>query len=173
MLNKNQEKLCLDQLEKEASEKNLILRLKVGRPLNLWALRLVVAEQVDDKIIRILGEMKAWAYPRTRGLQLDTMKVLPKADYKVGPLIWAATMTWALEKTPCRQARLLAIRDDPLKHAKLTRYFKWQGFRTVRDVGSKPTDLPLRLIWGGAGSLMIANCDQVLEKNYLRWANGK
>ncbi len=171
MLIESKEKPSLDQIEREAFERNLILRIKVGRPLNLWALRLVVAEQIEPDKVKILGEMKAWAYPEKRGFQLDTMKVLPKASLKVGPLIWAATMAWARESTPCTEARLLAIKDDPYKHAKLTRYFRWQGFKTIKDVGAGPSDLPLRLIWGGAGTLMIGNCDVVFKKNYLRWAS--
>ena len=170
---RNQETLNLFQLEREASERSLLLRIKVGRPLNLWALRLVVAEPIRPEKVRIVGEMKAWAYPGIKGLQLDTMKVLPQTTPGVGPLIWASTMAWALENTPCKQARLLAVSDAPVNHAKLTRYFRWQGFNTIKDVGSSPTDLPLRLVWGGAGSLMVANCQEVLQKNYLRWVNKK
>ena len=35
----------LEQLEAEARERGLLLRLQVGRPLGLWSLRLVVAQQ--------------------------------------------------------------------------------------------------------------------------------
>ena len=35
----------LEQLESEALERGLLLRLQVGRPLGLWSLRLVVASQ--------------------------------------------------------------------------------------------------------------------------------
>ena len=33
----------LEQLERQARERGLLLRLQVGRPLGLWTLRLVVA----------------------------------------------------------------------------------------------------------------------------------
>ena len=113
--------------------------------------------------------MKGWAYKNTKGLQLDTMKVDKNANSKVGDLIWAATMTWALEETPCRSARLLAIYDENNQHEILQRYFRRRGFSTVRTVGSSPIDLPLRLVWGGAGAFMVANCEMVLDKSYRSW----
>ena len=90
----------LDQLEGQARERGLLLRLQVGRPLGLWSLRLAVAEPTADSHLRLLGEMKAWAYGTSRGLQLDTMRVLPSVPAGVGDLIWAATMAWAIEATP-------------------------------------------------------------------------
>ena len=37
----------LEQLEAEARDRGLLLRLQVGRPLGLWSLRLVVAQQLS------------------------------------------------------------------------------------------------------------------------------
>ena len=47
---------------------------------------------------------------------------------------------------------------------KLVRYFKIIGFKNVKEVGSSPTDLFLRLVWGGAGTLMKGDCLQILKK---------
>ncbi len=160
----------LARLEYQASEAGLLLRIQVRRPFNLWALRLVVADYLETDKIRILGEMKAWAYNGANGLQLDTMQVSPKAPAGVGHLIWAATMAWALEETPCRSARLLAIYDENNQHKVLQRYFRRRGFKTVRHVGSSPMDLPLRLVWGGAGAFMVGDCEEVLERNYRSWS---
>ena len=55
------------------------------------------------------------------------------------------------------------------QHARLVRYFKKRGFVSVREVGSSPIDLPLRTIWGGAGSLMTADCHAVLERSCRLW----
>ena len=159
----------LDQLESEASENDLILRVQVRKPLNIWTLRLVVAEKIDNYGVKILGEMKAWAYSGLSGLQLDTMAVIPSAPPALGDLIWSATMAWALECTPCRNCRLLAICDDEFKHKILVRYFEQRGFVKTRNVGSSLYDLPLRTIWGGAGSLMKADCENVGEISYRRW----
>ena len=160
----------LTTLEKEASDSGFLLRIQVGRPLNIWSFRLVVGEITGKNKIQLWGEMKGWAYNNTKGLQLDTMKVGTNANSKVGDLLWAATMAWSLEETPCRSARLLAIYDENNQHEILQRYFRRRGFNTVRKVGSSPLDLPLRLVWGGAGAFMVGNCVTVLERSYRSWS---
>ena len=160
----------LNLLEKEASDRGLLLRIQVRRPLWIWSFKLVVGKQTSNKKIQLLGEMKGWAYQDTRGLQLDTMKVGNNVNHSVGDLIWAATMAWALEETPCRSARLLAIYDENNQHKILQRYFRRRGFNLVRKVGSSPLDLPLRLVWGGAGAFMVGNCEKVFERSYRSWS---
>ena len=159
----------LTQLEKEASDRGLLLRIQVRRPLNIWSFKVVVGKTTSSTKIELLGEMKGWTYHNPKGLQLDTMKVGKNANPKVGYLVWAATMAWALEETPCRSARLLAIYDDNNQHKILQRYFRRRGFNTVRKVGSSPLDLPLRLVWGGAGAFMVGSCKKVFERNYRSW----
>ena len=159
----------LEQLESEALERGLLLRLQVGRPLRLWSLRLVVAQPVDGGRLLLQGEMKGWAYGADTGLQLDTMRVQPGAPAGVGDLVWAATMAWALETTPCRRARLLAIRDGEQQHRRLVRYFRQRGFSTVREVEAALWDLPLRMVWGGAGALMSGEVHAVLERSLRGW----
>ena len=66
----------LEQLEAEARDRGLLLRLQVGRPLGLWSLRLVVAQQGSSGHLLLLGEMKGWAYSAAPGLQLDTYESL-------------------------------------------------------------------------------------------------
>ncbi len=159
----------LVRLEEQAASKGLLLRLQVRRPVKIWTLKLVVAKYLTSTSIKILGEMKGWAYPRPNGLQLDTMQVSPTAPKGTGHLIWAATMAWALEVTPCKTARLLAIHDAEQQHKSLIRYFQRRGFVETKDVAAKPMDLPLRLIWGGAGSLMVADCEKVYENSLRLW----
>ena len=159
----------LEQLESEALERGLLLRLQVGRPLRLWSLRVVVAQPSDGGRLLLQGEMKGWAYGAEAGLQLDTMRVQPGAPAGVGDLVWAATMAWALETTPCRRARLLAIRDAEQQHPRLVRYFRQRGFSTVREVEAALWDLPLRMVWGGAGALMSGEVHAVLERSLRGW----
>jgi hypothetical protein len=92
------------------------------------------------------------------------MRVQGPQTQGVGALIWAATFAWALETTPCRRARLLAIRDNDQQHRCLVRYFRRLGFEPIRDVGAAAADLPLRLVWGGAGLLMRGDCAEGLER---------
>ena len=148
--------LSLAQVEQLAAGRGLLLRLKVGTLPGLWSLRLVVARAREPRPPLLLGEMRGWALARPGGLHLDTLRV--DGGFGVGLLIWAATFAWALEATPCRTSRLLAIRDGEQRHRRLVRYFGRLGFRPLREVGAGPADLPARLLWGGAGLLMEGGC---------------
>jgi hypothetical protein len=158
-------------LEAEARQRGLLLRLRVRRPLGLaWTLRVggARAGPAADPALRLLGELKGWALPTPTGLRLDTLRVQGEKSAAVGPLIWAATFAWALEATPCRQATLLAIRDDDAQHRRLVRYFRQVGFEPVRPIGAGPSDLPSRLVWGGAGLLMRGECGEGLKRSLRR-----
>jgi len=156
--------LSLQRVEALAAKRGLKLRLRAPRRLGVWSLQVVVARPLDAGRAELLGELKGWALPTPAGLQLDTMRVQGRDTAGVGLLIWAATFAWALEATPCRRARLLAIRDGDRQHRCLVRYFQRLGFEPVREVGAGLTDLPLRLVWGGSGLLMRGDCAEGLER---------
>ena len=156
----------LAEIEQLAAAQGLLLRLQVRRWLAITSLRVVVARQRPDQPPLLVGELKGWALPLPGALQLDTMRVQGQQTQGVGALIWAATFAWALEATPCRSARLLAIRDNELQHRCLVRYFRRLGFEPVREVGAAAADLPLRLVWGGAGLLMRGDCDEGLARSW-------
>jgi hypothetical protein len=118
----------LVEIEQLAARRGLLLRLQVRQLLAVTTLRVVVARPRPGQPPLLLGELKGWALPLPDGLQLDTMRVQGPQTQGVGPLIWAATFAWALETTPCRSARLLAIRDNDLQHRRLVRYFQRLGF---------------------------------------------
>ena len=158
----------LADLERRAAGGGLLLRLQVSDRLGIRGLRVVVARSRPQQPPLLLGELKGWALPTAAGLQLDTMRVQGQDAAAVGPLIWAATGAWALECTPCRQARLLAIRDDPRQHRRLVRYFERLGFMPLRDLGAGPLDLALRLVWGGTGLLMRGELVEVLRRSVRR-----
>ena len=159
----------LEQLEQEARLRGLLLRLQVSRPAGLaWGLRVGVARRDGERLL-LLGELKGWALPSARGLRLDTMRVQAGDDTAaLGPLIWAATFAWALEATPCRQATILAIRDSDAQHRRLVRYFRALGFAPLRELAAGPADLAPRLLWGGSGLLMRADCAEVLRRSTRR-----
>ena len=154
--------LSLANVEQRAASRKLLLRLQVKGRLGVKGLRVVVARSRPQQAPLLLGELKGWALPRADGLQLDTMRV--DGTHGVGLLIWAATFAWALEATPCRSARLLAIRDDVVQHRRLVRYFQRLGFTPVRELGAGPMDLALRLVWGGSGLLMRGDCSEGLRR---------
>ena len=154
----------LPEIEQAAAAQGLLLRLQVRQILAITTLRVVVARQRPGQAPLLLGELKGWALPLPDGLQLDTMRVQGPQTQGVGALIWAATFAWALEATPCRLARLLAIRDNDQQHRRLVRYFRRLGFSAIREVGAAAADLPLRLVWGGAGLLMRGDCAEGLAR---------
>ena len=153
----------VEDLEKLAFSFGLLLKIQVRETLGLCFFRIVIAEQKSD-IIKIWGEMKGWTYLDKQDIQLDTLRILSNSPPFVSELIWAATMSWAIEKKSSQKARLLAIFDSEGYSKKLIRYFKIIGFKVVKEVGSSPLDLFLRLVWGGAGTLMTGDCFYILNK---------
>ena len=153
----------VEELEKLASSIGLLIKIQVRETLGLCFFRIVVAEQKDN-IIKIWAEMKGWTYLNKMGIQLDTLRILSKAPYFVSELIWATTMAWAIEQKSSNKARLLAIFDSEGYSKKLIRYFNLVGFKIVKEVGASPADLLLRLVWGGAGTLMKGECIPILKK---------
>ncbi|MEI8250671.1 MAG: hypothetical protein WCF98_05830 [Synechococcus sp. ELA057] len=167
------------QLEAEARRRDLVLRLKVGRPLGLlWTLQAAVARRRPPGAaggagaLELLGDLKSWALPSRDGLRLDTMRVQGEGTAGVGWLLWSATFAWSLEATPCRRATLLAIRDGEQQHRRLVRYFRQLGFEPWRELGAAPADLPARLQWGGAGLLMQGDCSEGLRRTARRLGLG-
>ena len=158
----------LAAIEQRAAAWDLLLRLQVRQLLGVRTLRVVVARPRPGQAPLLLGELKGWALPLADGLQLDTMRVQGPATQGVGPLIWAATFAWALEATPCRRARLLAIRDGEAQYRRLVRYFQRLGFEPVRELGAAAADLPLRLLWGGSGLLMRGECAEGLGRAWAQ-----
>jgi len=161
----------LAEIEQRAAARGLVLRLQVRSVLAITTVRVVVARRctgdtpAEAKGLMLLGELKGWALPSANGLRLDTMRVQGEGTAGVGNLIWAATFAWALEATPCRRATILAIRDNDHQHRRLVRYFKRVGFTPQRELGASLLDLGPRLIWGGAGLLMQAHCNEGLRRS--------
>ncbi len=160
----------LEQLEGRAAERGLLLRVQSGRQIGvLPTIRAGVATRQADGRLVLLGELKGWAFPTADGLHLDTLQVAgrPAAapNLGVGPLLAATAFAWALETTPCRRARILAIRDDDPQHRRLVRYFRRLGFCPIRELGAGVLDLAPRLVWGGSGLLMQVECAEGLARS--------
>ncbi len=160
----------VEELQNIAFTLGLVIKIQVRDNLGLCFFKIVVAEQKDN-IVKIWGEMKGWTFLNKQGIQLDTLRILSNSPPFVSELIWASTMAWAIEKKNSKKARLLAIYDAEGYSKKLVRYFKIIGFQIVKEVGSSPIDLFLRLVWGGAGTLMKGDCLNILnkiEKNFSK-----
>jgi len=152
----------VEELQDIAFSLGLVIKIQVRETLGLCFFKIVIAEQKED-IIKIWGEMKGWTLFNNQGIQLDTLRILSTSPPYVSELIWSTTMSWAIEKKNSKNARLLAIYDTEGYSKKLVRYFKIIGFKIVKEVGSNPIDLFLRLVWGGAGTLMKGDCFRILN----------
>ncbi|KAK6120985.1 hypothetical protein DH2020_045273 [Rehmannia glutinosa] len=65
----------------------------------------------------------------------------------------------------CSKAELLAINDTDLYHAKLVKFYKRIGFKTVYEVtGSSLGDMSHMVVWGGVGTRMDANLEDLMIK---------
>ena len=153
----------VEELQNIAFSLGLVIKIQIRETLGLCFFKIVVAEQ-KDKVVKIWGEMKGWTFLNKQNIQLDTLRILSNSPPFVTELIWATTMAWAVEKKNSKKARLLAIYDDEGYSQKLVRYFRIIGFKIVKEVNSSPIDLFLRLIWGGAGTLMNGDCLNILKK---------
>ena len=153
----------VEELEKLAFSFDLLIKIQIRETFGLCFFRIIIAEQKEN-IVKIWGEMKGWTFLNNSGIQLDTLRILSNAPPYVSELIWATTMAWAIEKKSIKKARLLAIFDSEGYSKKLVRYFRIIGFAIVKEVGSSPVDLFLRLVWGGAGTLMRGDCFSILKK---------
>ena len=153
----------IEELQKIAFSLGLVIKIQVRETLGLCFFKIVVAEQKGN-VVKIWGEMKGWTFLDKRSLQLDTLRIINTSPPFVSELIWATSMAWAIEKKNIKKVRLLAIYDNEGYSLKLIRYFKIIGFKIVKEVGSSPIDLFLRLVWGGAGTLMKGDCNHILNK---------
>ena len=160
----------IDLLDKLAKSLNLTIKIQIREVLGLKFFRIVVG-RITNNSVKIFGEIKGWTFPNKNGLQLDTLRILSNSPEYTSELIWATTMAWALEKTNCENARLLAIYDEDGYSKKLVRYFRLIGFSVIKEVGASPSDLLLRLIWGGAGTLMKGDCRKIISKLEKKFKN--
>ena len=155
--------MTINSLEDLAKSLNLTIKIQIREVFGLKFFRIVVA-RINNNSVKIFGEIKGWTFPNKNGMQLDTLRILSDSPEYVSELIWATTMAWALDQTNCENARLLAIYDEDGYSRKLVRYFRLIGFTVIKEVGASPSDLFLRLIWGGAGTLMKGDCSKILKK---------
>jgi len=123
-------------------------------------------------------------------LHLDTMRVynsrinsqcteeerkMLKSTFGVSILLGCESLRLGRD-AGCTKAELLSIDDGNEYAPKLVKYYERIGFKIIRKVGDGlNTDLPDMLVWGGKGTRMNGDVNELLEKwsNVLRKATDK
>eukprot|EP00931_Biecheleriopsis_adriatica_P070048 TRINITY_DN43845_c0_g1_i1.p1 TRINITY_DN43845_c0_g1~~TRINITY_DN43845_c0_g1_i1.p1 ORF type:complete len:285 (-),score=51.47 TRINITY_DN43845_c0_g1_i1:76-882(-) len=81
-----------------------------------------------------------------------------------GLLLSVAIACWNRERSPfyCKDAYLLAIKDEDMQHKKLVRYYKGLGFTEVKS--NEELNFQDQIVWGGEGMLMRTDADTFMKR---------
>lgn len=163
-----------DQIIKYAESVGVTLSLSTLGP----GYRAVARASHDPK--QILGYCEGFIRPAGKILHVDKLEVWKKAlerakkenptgfqnggqVFGVSLLLGYITMLHGKESN-CSIAEFLAIDDEDFQHKRLVRFFKRAGFEKIRYVGDDIRNVPDRLIWGGCGTLMMCDIENILKK---------
>jgi len=168
-----EELLDVEDITTFATENGVTLSFKTIGP----GYRGVASAKNDPE--HILGYIEGFIRPRGKILHADKMEVFKNAlnsarketdDFRgggsfLGPgLLIAYVCLLHGKESGCEECEFLAIDDADFQHKRLTRYYRTAGFKGVRYVGEDLKDLGDRLTWGGCGTLMTGNIDDILAK---------
>ncbi|EEF34917.1 uncharacterized protein LOC8272280 [Ricinus communis] len=124
--------------------------------------------ETKNELGRAEGLIRVWL--RGKILHLDSIRLrretlgMEKSIFGIGLFIGAVAIRYGHD-CGCRVAELLAINDSDLYHSKLVRFYTRIGFKAVHEVtGSTTGDLAHMLVWGGVGTRMDAEVEELLIK---------
>lgn len=114
------------------------------------------------------GLIRVWLQGKI--LHLDSIKLqretlgMEKSIFGIGLFIGAVAIRHGYD-SGCKKAELLAIYDTELYHTKLVRFYTRIGFKSVHQVsGESLGDVGHMLVWGGVGTRMDADIEDLLVK---------
>ncbi|KAK9690501.1 hypothetical protein RND81_09G132600 [Saponaria officinalis] len=126
------------------------------------------SSETNRELGKAEGIIKVWLDGKI--LHLDSIRLnreslsFRKSIYGVGLFLGAVAFRHGFD-SGCHSAQLLAINDTELYHSKLVRFYTRMGFKAVHEVdGSSIQDLAHMLVWGGQGTRMDANVEELLVK---------
>lgn len=124
--------------------------------------------ETHKELGRAEGLIRLWLGGKI--LHLDSIRLrrdtlgMEKSIFGIGLFIGAVAIRYGYD-CGCRKAELLAINDTHLYHSKLVRFYTRIGFKAVVEVtGSSLGDFAHMLVWGGVGTRMDANLEELLIK---------
>ncbi|KAJ6409474.1 hypothetical protein OIU84_009049 [Salix udensis] len=124
--------------------------------------------ETQNELGRAEGLIRVWL--KGKILHLDSIRLrretlgMEKSIFGIGLFIGAVAIRHGYD-SGCKTAELLAINDSDLYHSKLVRFYARIGFKAVHEVtGSTIGDLPHLLVWGGIGTRMDADVEELLIK---------
>lgn len=115
------------------------------------------------------GSISAAVLPGGR-LHVESYKALSRArngallKLSPGMFLFIACIAYGYERG-CKDVYGLAIDDNPEQHIRLVRYLCRFGGVAVRRVGESLADVPDRLLYGGRGTVIRGNIQQMLERS--------
>ncbi|KAI3903321.1 hypothetical protein MKW98_031975 [Papaver atlanticum] len=125
--------------------------------------------ETEKELGRAEGFIKIW-FGAGKILHLDNIRLrretldMEKSIFGIGLFVGAVAIRYGYD-CGCKTAELLAINDSELYHSKLVRFYTRMGFRAVHEVtGGSMQDLAHLLVWGGNGTRMDANIEELLLK---------
>ncbi|MCL7032010.1 hypothetical protein MKW94_004936 [Papaver nudicaule] len=125
--------------------------------------------ETEKELGRAEGFIKIW-FGAGKILHLDNIRLnretmgMEKSIFGIGLFVGAVAIRYGYD-CGCKTVELLAINDSDLYHSKLVRFYTRMGFRAVHEVtGGSMQDLAHLLVWGGNGTRMDANIEQLLLK---------
>ncbi|KAI6701479.1 hypothetical protein NL676_015803 [Syzygium grande] len=139
----------------------------------------ITARSMDTRreLGRAEGLIRVWTGGKI--LHLDSIRLrretlgMERSIFGIGLFIGAVAIRHGYE-CGCGRAELLAINDSDLYHSKLVRFYTRIGFKAVHEVtGSTMGDIAHMLVWGGVGTRMNADIEDLLIKWCTRFKSQK
>ncbi|KAG9440414.1 hypothetical protein H6P81_020579 [Aristolochia fimbriata] len=124
--------------------------------------------ETKQELGRAEGLVRVWLGGKI--LHLDSIRMrrdtlgMEKSIFGLGLFVGAVAIRHGFD-SGCKKAELLAINDTDVFHSKLVRFYTRMGFKVVHEVdGSSMGDLAHMLVWGGKGTRMDADIEELLVK---------
>lgn len=102
-------------------------------------------------------------------LHIESYKAMKKENGALlsvtpGMLVFMGALAFGYAQG-CKEVYGLAIRDENRQHRRLRRYLKRFGGVEVKQVTSRVTDIPERLLYGGQGTIIKGNIECMLKRS--------